>query len=204
MSVQDMVVRKIVTVIEETLMEADKKLERPARKGAAIAVIKNPFAGRYVEDLSLLFDYGERLGGLLVEEALKALNVNPNEAKERIDGYGKGAIVGIDGEIEHPHAITHPRFGAPVRRALGGVDYCKAIIPSTIKMGAMGTGIDVPIVFKRAIWVVSHFDTMTVSLPDAPKPNEILVALVLTDSGRPLSRTAGLQKREVQGLDGLK
>jgi hypothetical protein len=199
-----MVIRKIVTVMEETLMEADRKLERPARKCAAIAVIKNPFAGRYVEDLSLLFDYGERLGGLLVEEALKALTIKPDEAKERIDGYGKGAIVGMDGEVEHPHAITHPRFGAPVRRALGGVDYCKAIIPSTIKMGTMGTDIDVPIVFKRAIWVVSHFDTMTVSLPDAPKPDEILVALVLTDSARPLSRTAGLQKKEVQGLDGLK
>lgn len=199
-----MVIRKIVTIVEDTLMEADRKLERPARKGAAIAVIKNPFAGRYVEDLSLLFDYGERLGGLLVEEALKALNVKPNEAKERIEGYGKGAVVGIDGEVEHPHAITHPRFGAPVRKALGGADYCKAIIPSTIKIGEMGTSIDVPIVFKRAIWVVSHFDTMTVSLPDAPKPDEILVALVLTDSGRPLSRTAGLQKREVQGLDGLK
>jgi hypothetical protein len=204
MNVQDMVVRKIVTIMEETLTEADIKFERPTRKAAAIAVIRNPFAGRYVEDLSLLFDYGERLGGLLVEEALKALNVKPDEAKERIEGYGKGAIVGIDGEVEHPHAITHPRFGAPVRRALGGVDYCKAIIPSTIKMGVMGTNIDVPIVFKRAIWVVSNFDTMTVSLPDAPKPDEILVALVLTDSGRPLSRTSGLQKREVQGLDGLK
>jgi hypothetical protein len=200
----DMEIRKLVTVVEETHSEGGKKLNGSFRKGAAIAVIKNPYAARYVEDLSLLFEYGERLGGVLVGKALEALGVGTEEAKEKIESYGKGAIVGVDGELEHPHAITHPRFGAPIRKALGGVDYCKAIIPSTIKMGPMGTTIDVPIVYKRALWVVSHFDTMTVSLPDAPRPDEILVALVLTDSGRPLARTAGLQKSEVKGLDGLR
>jgi hypothetical protein len=204
MGENEMVLRKIVTVVEENKMEVGRKLEKPARKGAAAAVLVNPFASKYVEDLSLLFDYGERLGGILVNEALKALNVPVGEAKERIEGYGKGAIVGIDGEIEHPHAITHPKFGAPVRKALGGVDYCKAIIPSTIKMGVMGTAIDIPLVYKRALWVVSHFDTFTLALPDAPRPDEIMVALVLTESGRPLARTAGLQKKDVQSLDGLK
>jgi hypothetical protein len=201
---EELIIRKTLTVVEETRVENDKKLERPARKAAAIAVIKNPFAGRYVEDMSLLYDYGERLGDVLVHLALGALGITPEEAKERIDGYGKGSIVGTGGEIEHPHAILHPKFGAPVRRALGGVDYCKAIIPSTAKVGSVGTAIDMPIVYKRAIWVVSHFDAMTVSVPDAPQPDEIVVALALTDSGRPLARTAGFQKNEVKGLDGLK
>jgi hypothetical protein len=200
----EMVIRKIVTVVEETRTEANKKLNGSFRKGAAIAVIKNPYARVYVEDISPLYEYGEKLGGILVEKALAALGFTQEEAKDRIDSYGKGAIVGMDGEIEHPHAITHPKFGAPVRKALGGADYCKAIIPSTIKIGPMGSSIDIPIVFKRALWVVSHFDTMTISLPDAPRPDEILVALVLTDSGRPLARTAGLQKGDVKGMDGLR
>lgn len=200
----DMVVRKVTCILDETCVEAKKRLEKPVRKAVAIAVIENPYAGRYVHDLSLLYSFGERLGSLLVSRALKILNIGGEEAKERIEGYGKGAIVGMGGEIEHPHAITHPKFGAPVRGALGGVDYCKAIIPSTIKMGLPGTTIDIPIVNKRALWVVSHFDTMTVSLPDAPLPDEIMVALALTESGRPLERTAGLKKADIKGLDGLR
>ncbi|MEM4203097.1 MAG: amino acid synthesis family protein [Candidatus Methanomethylicaceae archaeon] len=201
---EEMVIRKILTVVEETITEENMRLEKPVKKAAALAVIKNPFAGRYVQDLSLLFDYGEKLGDLLVHRALKALGIAPEEAKEKVEGYGKGAIVGLAGEIEHPHAILHPKFGAPVRMALGGVDFCKAIIPSTVKMGPAGVSIDMPIVYKRAIWVVSHFDTMTISVPDAPMPDEIVVALALTESGRPLARTAGLQKSEVKGLDGLR
>jgi len=200
----EMVIRKVTAIMEETSMEAGKKLEKPVRKCAAIAVIENPYAGRYVDDLSLLYSYGEMLGSLLVTRALRTLGLTSEEAKERVEGYGKGAVVGLEGEIEHPHAITHPKFGAPVRSALGGVDYCRAIIPSTIKIGAVGTQIDLPIVHKRALWVVSHFDTMTVSIPDAPLPNEIMVALALTESGRPLERTAGLKKADVKGLDGLR
>lgn len=200
----EMVIRKVVSILEETSMEAGKRLQKPVRKCAAIAVIENPYAGRYFESLELFFDYGEKLGALLVSRALKTLGTTSEEAKERVEGYGKGAVVGLEGEMEHPHAITHPRFGAPVRGALGGVDYCKAIIPSTIKMGAAGTQVDIPIVNKRALWVVSHFDTMTVGIPDAPLPNEIMVALVLTESGRPLERTAGLKKEKIQGLDGLR
>ncbi len=195
-------IRKILTIVEETHVEANKVLERPIRKAAAIATVNNPFAGRYVEDLSPLYDLGEQLAELLVKEALDALGIKPEEAKEKVEGYGKGAIVGMGGEIEHPHAVLHPKFGAPVRRALGGVDYCKAIIPSTCKRGGPGTQIDLPIVFKRAVWVVSHFDTMTIGVPDAPQDDEMVVALVLTESGRPLARTAGLQKSQVIGLDG--
>jgi hypothetical protein len=200
----EMVIRKVTSILEETCMDAGKRLGKPSRKCATIAVIENPYSGRYVEDLSLLYSFGERLGNLLVARALKTLGMTNEEAREGVEGYGKGAVVGLEGEMEHPHAITHPKFGAPVRSALGGVDYCKAIIPSTIKMGTVGTQIDVPIVHKRALWVVSHFDTMTVSLPDAPLPNEIMVALVLTDSGRALERTAGLKKADVKGMDGLR
>jgi len=200
----EMAVRKVVSILEETSMEAGKRLQKPVRKCAAVAIIENPYAGRYFEDLELLFSYGEKLGAFLVARALQGLGITSEEAKERVEGYGKGAVVGLEGETEHPHAITHPRFGAPVRGALGGVDYCRAIIPSTIKMGSPGTQVDVPIVNKRALWVVSSFDTMTVSVPDAPLPNEILVALVLTESGRPLERTAGLKKADIKGLDGLR
>jgi hypothetical protein len=190
--------------VEETRVEADMTLDKPSRKCAALAVIENPLVGEFSENLSVLYDYGERLGGLLVEMALRALNVSLGDAKEKIESYGKGAVVGAEGELEQAHAILHPKFGAPVRKALGGIEYCKAIIPSTCKIGVLGTGIDVPLFYKRAIWVVSNFDTMTVVQPDAPKPNEIVIALVLTDSGRPLARTAGLRKAEVQGLDGLR
>lgn len=117
----EIAIRKILTVMEETREEQGVRLEKLVRKAAAIAVIKNPFVGRYVQDISLLFDYGEKLGDLLVHTALKALGITPEEAKERVDGYGKGAVVGLAGEIEHPHAILHPKFGAPVRRALGGL-----------------------------------------------------------------------------------
>ncbi|RLI30112.1 MAG: amino acid synthesis family protein [Candidatus Hecatellales archaeon] len=199
-----MEIRKLVVTVEETRMEAGKKLEKPVRKAAAIAVIKNPFAGRYVEDLSILYDYGEKLADILTRKALEALNITPEEAKEKIDNYGKGAIIGMDGELEHGHAILHPKLGKPLRELLGGVDYCKAIIPSAAKMGGPGTALDVPLHYKRAAFVRSHYDAMEVRVPDAPKPDEILVAIVLTDSGRPLPRIGGLKKEEVKGLDGLR
>lgn len=200
----DISIRKIVTIVEETRSEADKNLANPVRRAAAIMVLKNPYAGKFVEDLSLFFNWGELISQTLVTKALETLRVALDDAKERIESYGKGAIVGTDGEIEHTHAILHPKFGAPVRKALGGVDYCRAIIPSTAKIGPPGTTIDIPIIFKRAIWVVSHFDTMTVSIPDAPARDEMLVALVISDSGRPFARSAGWQKSQVVGLDGNK
>jgi hypothetical protein len=193
-------IRRIITVVEEILIEAGKKIERPVRKAAAIAVIKNPFAGRYVEDLSLLYDYGEILGKILAERALKALGGRPEDA----ESYGKGAIVGVDGEIEHAHAILHPKLGKPFREALGGVDYCKAIIPSAAKVGGPGTPLDIPLHYKRAAFVRSHYDAMEVRVPDAPKPDEIVVALAISQGGRPLARIGGLRKEEVIGLDGLR
>ena len=192
-----MEVRKYVTIVEETHSEAGQKLAAPCRRAAAVAVIRNPFAGRYGEDLGELIEIGETLGGILGETAVKALGIAP----ERAESYGKAAIVGENGEREHAAAILHPKLGAPFRDALAGG---KAIIPSAKKMGGMGTTIDVPIHFKDAAFVRSHFDAMTVMVDDAPRADEIVVALVVTDSGRPLARVGGLKKEEAQKQDGLR
>jgi len=192
-----MEIRKIITVVEETHRESGKEVSPPTRKAAAVAVIKNPFAGQYAEDLSLLMDYGERLGGMLGERAVAALGI----PKERVESYGKAAIVGLGGELEHAAAILHPKLGKPLREAVGGG---KAIIPSAKKMGGAGTPIDVPLHFKNAAFVRSHFDAMEIRVPDAPRDDEIVVAIAVTDSGRPLARVGGLKKEEVKGEDGLR
>ncbi len=192
-----MEIRKIITVVEETHRESGKEVSPPTRKAAAVAVIKNPFAGQYAEDLSLLMDYGERLGGMLGEKAVAALGI----PKERVESYGKAAIVGLGGELEHAAAILHPKLGKPLREAVGGG---KAIIPSAKKMGGAGTPIDVPLHFKDAAFVRSHFDAMEIRVPDAPRDDEIVVAIAVTDSGRPLARVGGLKKEEVKGEDGLR
>lgn len=188
---------KLHTIIEEKFVEGKKDLARPVKRAAAIAVIKNPFAGSYVEDLSELIDCGEELGRILGEQAVKALGVD----KSQCENYGKGSIVGVDGELEHAAAILHPKLGKPFREAVGGG---KAIIPSSKKMGIPGTTLDVPLHFKDAAYVRTNYDAMEVSVPDAPKADEILVALVVTNAGRPVPRIGGLQKSEVKGEDGLK
>lgn len=192
-----MEIRKIVTVVEETRQDGAKAVEKPTRKAAAIAVIKNPFAGRYVEDLTELMETGEQLGALLAARAVNALGI----VREDVQSYGKGAIVGADGELEHAAAILHPRLGKPFREQVGGG---KAIIPSAKKLGGIGTPLDVPVHYKDAAFVRTHYDAMEVRLADAPRGNEILVALVVTDSGRPHARIGGLQREEVKGEDGLR
>ena len=192
-----MEVRKYVTIIEETLMEGGKGVEFPTRKAAAIAVIKNPFAGRYVEKLDSLIDIGEALGGILGKKAVEALKIAP----EKAESYGKAAIVGVDGELEHAAAILHPKLGTPLRDAVGGG---KAIIPSAKKMGGPGTEIDVPLHYKDAAFVRSHFDAMSVRVQDAPRSDEIVVAIVVTDSGRPHPRIGGLKKEKAKKEDGLR
>ncbi|RLB28355.1 MAG: amino acid synthesis family protein, partial [Deltaproteobacteria bacterium] len=136
-----MEIRKTVTIVEETRKEMGKDLPKPVRKAAAIAVIKNPFAGRYQEDLNELIDDGEKLGDMLGNMARGALGIS----KEECEGYGKGAVIGMNGELEHGHAILHPKLGAPFREALGGG---KALIPSAAKMGGPGTELDVPTHYK--------------------------------------------------------
>jgi hypothetical protein len=192
-----MEVQKYVTIIEETLKEGGKKVDPPTRKAAAIAVVKNPFAGKYVENLDPLIDIGEELGGVLGKRAVEALKISP----ENVESYGKAAIVGMDGELEHAAAILHPKLGTPLRKAVGGG---KAIVPSAKKMGGLGVEIDVPLHYKDAAFVRSHFDAMTVRVPDAPRSDEIVVVIVVTDSGRPHPRIGGLKKDEAQKEDGLK
>lgn len=192
-----MEVLKYVTIVDETLKEGGKKVDPPTRKAAAIAVIKNPFAGKFVENLDPLIDIGEELGGILGKRAVEALRITPKNA----ESYGKAAIVGTDGEFEHAAAILHPKLGTPLREAVGGG---KAIIPSAKKIGSPGTEIDVPLHYKDAAFVRSHFDAMTVRVPDAPRPDEIVVVIVVTDSGRPHPRIGGLKKEEAKKEDGLR
>ncbi|WP_425805611.1 amino acid synthesis family protein [Desulfitobacterium sp. Sab5] len=192
-----MEIRKIVTVVEETHKDGEKAVAQPTRKASVAAVIKNPFAGRYVEDLAELSEIGEQLGRMLAEKAVKALGI----AKEEANSYGKGAIVGEKGELEHAAAILHPRMGKPFREEVGGG---KAIIPSAKKLGGVGTGLDVPVHYKDAAFVRTHYDAMEVRLPDAPRADEIVVAIVVTASGRPHPRIGGLQVSEIKGEDGLR
>jgi hypothetical protein len=190
-------IRKLVVTIEETHREAGKGINPATRKAAAVAVIRNPFAGKYVEDLNPLIDIGEELGALLAKRAVAALGIEGGKA----ESYGKAAIVGEGGELEHAAAILHPKMGKPVREALvKGA----ALIPSAKKLGTMGTPIDVPLGHKDAAFVRTHFDGMEVRIADAPRTDEILVAIVVTDSGRPLPRVGGLQKHEIKGEDGLR
>lgn len=191
-----MEIRKIVTIVEDIYIDGEKKAEKPVRKVAAVAVIKNPFAGKYEEKLDILIDIGEELGKLLGERAREALG-NDRE----VDSYGKAAIVGEKGELEHAAAILHPKLGTPLRNAVGGG---KAIIPSAKKIGRMGDTIDVPLHFKDAAFVRSHFDAMTISVNDAPKSDEILVAIAITEGGRPHPRVGGLKKEEAKKEDGLR
>ncbi len=190
-------IRKLLTIVEETHREADHDIKPPTRKAAAVAVIANPFAGRHAADLGELIATGEMLGGLLGERAVRALGIAPGAA----ESYGKAAIVGEDGELEHAAAILHPKLGAPLRRA---VEKGAALVPSAKKRGGMGTAIDVPLGHKDAAFVRSHFDAMEVRVPDAPRRDEIVVVVVVTDSGRPLPRIGGLQVNEIEGKDGLR
>jgi len=190
-------IRKLFTVIEETHQEAGLAITPPTRKAAAIAVIENPFAGRQVADLAELIAIGEQLGAMLGERAVAALAIAPAAA----ESYGKAAIVGEDGELEHAAAILHPKLGAPLRKA---VEKGAALVPSAKKRGGMGAAIDVPLGHKDAAFVRSHFDAMEIRVPDAPRRNEIVVAVVVTDSGRPLPRIGGLTVTEIEGKDGLR
>jgi len=190
-------IRKIVVVVEETTVEIGKAIDPPTRKAAALAVIENSFAGGYTEDLSDLMTVGEEMGALLGDRAVAALGVAPAD----IESYGKAAIVGEAGELEHAAAILHPKLGAPLRKA---VEKGAALVPSSKKMGGVGAAIDVPLGHKDAAFVRTHFDAMEVRVSDAPKAGEIVVAVAVTDSGRPLPRVGGLTKEEAKGEDGLR
>jgi len=190
-------IRKTAVWVEETHLEMGKTINPPTRKAVAVAVINNPFASQYIEDLTPLMDAGAILGGLLGEKCVSALGISPAEA----EGYGKAAMVGENGELEHAAAILHPKLGAPLRKA---VEKGAALVPSSKKMGGPGQPLDVPLGHKDAAYVRSHFDGIEVRLNDSPRANEIMVAVAVTDSGRPLPRVGGLTANEAIGKDGLK
>ena len=190
-------IRKLIVCVEETRREMGRDVNPPTRKAVAIAVIANPYAGRYSENLDELIATGEALGELLGNECVKALGIDPAQA----ESYGKAAIVGEAGELEHAAAILHPKLGAPLRKA---VSKGAALVPSAKKMGAPGTAIDVPLGHKDAAFVRSHFDAIEARGASETRAGEIVVAVAVTDSGRPLARIGGLQTHEVKGEDGLR
>lgn len=190
-------IRKIVVQVDETWQEMGRTVSPPTRRALAMAVIANPYAGRYSENLDELIAIGEELGALLGQKCVQALGIAPGQAHS----YGKAAIVGEGGELEHAAAILHPKLGAPLRQA---VAKGAALVPSAKKCGGMGAAIDVPLGHKDAAFVRSHFDAMEARVSDAPRAAEIVVAVVVTDSGRPLPRIGGLQVQEIQGQDGLR
>ncbi|MDX5402044.1 MAG: amino acid synthesis family protein [Rhodobacterales bacterium] len=190
-------IRKLAVWVEETHTEMGRAISPATRKAVAVAVIANPFAGRYAEDLSELIEIGAELGGLLGARCVAALGIAPHEAQS----YGKAAMVGEGGELEHAAAILHPKLGAPLRAA---VEKGAALVPSSKKMGGPGQVLDVPLGHKDAAYVRSHFDGVEVRLNDAPRAGEIMVAVAVTDSGRPLPRVGGLTHAEAEGKDGLR
>lgn len=188
-----MTIRKWVTFIEELQEEGGKPLAKPLRRAAVAVVVKNPYAGRNPDDLSELIDFGEYLGDELARRCQEALGTP-------VEAYGKGGIVGELGELEQIAAILHPKFGAPTRSRLGAV----SILPSVKKRGAMGATLDIPVHHIKAMLIRSHFDSMEIRVPDAPASDELLLALAVTDGGRPHARVGGLRAEDAVGQDGLR
>jgi hypothetical protein len=177
-----MFIRKFVTSSEEILAESGRPTGRVVRKAVCSAVITNPLAGKPGADLAELEAMGAEVSGQLAERALAALGVKPDE----VNAYGKGCVVGTNGEIEHAAALIHPRFGAPVRKVVVKGD---DIIPSTKKVAGPGASITLPITNKDDIWSFDEMDAIEVCIGDAPQPNEIVVSVALAVGGRPFART---------------
>jgi len=189
-------IRKFSTVIEEIFHEGGKPVATPLKRGTILAVIENPYAGAYHEDIAGFMKDLEPLGLTMATQLIESLGGD----KSAVQGYGKGAIVGQAGELEHG-ALWHVPGGYAMREALGDA---KAIVPSTKKVGGPGTRLDVPVTHINASYVRSHFDAMEVGIPDAPRANEIVLALVMTTGSRIHARVGGLKADEIKGQDGLR
>jgi hypothetical protein len=189
-------VRKILTMVEEIFHEGGPVADKPLKRAAVLAVIENPFAGRYVEDIAGFMKDLEPLGLDMANRLVAALGGD----KVVVEGYGKGAIVGTAGELEHG-ALWHAPGGYSMRAVLGDA---KAIVPSTKKVGGPGTRLDVPVTHINASYVRSHFDSIEVGIADAPRANEILLALVMTTGARVHNRAGGLKAEDIKGEDGLR
>ena len=189
-------IRKIVTSIEEIFHEGGPRANTPLLRGSVMAVIENPYAGSYVEDIQPFMEDLKPLGVQMAQKLLAALGI---EAKQ-VEGYGKGAIIGTAGEIEHG-ALWHAPGGYAMRDVLGGA---KAIVPSTKKVGAAGVRLDVPVTHVDASYVRSHFDSIEVGLNDSPRSHEMAVILVMTTGARVHNRAGGLDAKDIKGEDGLR
>jgi hypothetical protein len=192
----EIAIRKLAIVVETIFHEGGPAPATPLRRGAALAVIANPFAGRYVADIEGFMDDLKPFGLSLAKQLLEALGGDP----KAIEGYGKGAIVGAAGELEHG-ALWHVPGGYAMREILGDA---KAIVASTKKVGGPGTRLDIPVTHINASYVRSHFDAFEVGLTDAPKADEMLLALVMTTGARIHARVGGLKASEIKGEDGLR
>jgi len=187
-------IRKVVTIVEDILSESGIVAERPLRRVATCAVVKNPYAGTHNEDLSEAIKAGAELGKILGEKAVRML-------KDKVESYGKAGIVGTNGEMDHAHMFLTTEMADELRKAVGGG---RAWITSSGKMGVAGTPIDVPLAFKDALMVRSHYDAMEVKIPDAPFPDEVVVIVVVTNRGRLNFRLGGLRKEDAKCEDGLR
>ena len=187
-------IKRVLTFLDETRLSDGRDTVPPLRKAAAVAIVDNPFAGRFVQDLSPLTRASESIGREICAIAVRLL------APDQAVSYGKAAVVGIDGEQEHGNAMLTTVFGNVMREAIGGG---KAWISSMTKRAAPGASIDIPLAHKDALYVRSHYDGMTLTLPDAPQPNEIAIIAVYATRGRPNQRVGGLSAAEIKGQDGL-
>lgn len=187
--------RKMLTIVEEIYHEGGPVADSPLLRVAAIAVIRNPFAGRYEPDIQGFMDDLRPLGLQMAENLVKVIG-----GATRVQGYGKGALIGAAGELEHG-ALWHAPGGYAMREVIGG---SKAIVPSAKKVGGVGARLDVPITHINAAYVRSHFDSMEVGVNDGPRADEMLLALVMTSGPRVHSRSGGLEAWDVKGLDGLR
>lgn len=192
----DIFLRKRVLILEEIFHEGGPIAATPPQRGAILAVIQNPFAGRYEEDIAGFMDDLKPLGLMMASQLVDALGGDPT----LVEGYGKGAIVGAAGELEHG-ALWHVPGGYAMREVLGGA---KAIVPSTKKVGGPGTRLDVPVTHINASYVRSHFDAMEIGISDAPRADEIVLALVMTTGPRVHARVGGLAASDIKGEDGLR
>lgn len=187
-------IRKIVVNRETLYEEGGRPISPPITRVAAAAVVRNPLAGEYHDDLSALSEASIDVAATLSAQAVETLG-------RAVQSYGKAAIVGESGELEHAAAVLHPSLGTPLRAAVGGGT---AIIPSAKKSGIPGTAIDVPLHYKDAAFVRTHFDAMEVRVQDAPRSDEIVIIVAVTDGGRPHPRVGGLTVDQIEGKDGLR
>ena len=191
----DLELRKFATVVEEIYHEGGPPAGEPMLRAAALAVIRNPFAGRYEPEIQWFMEKLKPLGLDMAQRLAKAVG-----GAERVEGYGKGALIGAAGELEHG-ALWHAPGGYAMREVLGGA---KAIVPSSKKVGGVGTRLDVPVTHINASYVRSHFDAMEVGMNDAPRADEMLLVLVMTTGARIHARAGGLAAAEITGEDGLR